>query len=150
MINSRAKGSTAEREFAGLVQDWSGVRLIRNLDQTRSGGHDLLVHPNEDGPVAEAFRKLAIECKRYRAVTEGGLSKFWQQAITQAEQAKLIPILAYRADRSPWRVIVPMRVLNPHFSHSHQLGYAATLNIEGFCHVISEMSITSGVKRYAG
>jgi len=149
-INSRAKGSSAEREFAGLVQDWTGVRLIRNLEQTRSGGHDLLVHPDEAGPVADAFRLLAIECKRYRAVTEGALSKFWQQAITQAAQAELIPILAYRADRSPWRVVVPMRVINPGLSDSYQLNYTATLNIEGFCHAISEMSITSGVKRYAG
>ena len=44
-INSRQKGAGAEREFAGLVHDWSGVSLIRNLKQTRSGGHDLIVHP---------------------------------------------------------------------------------------------------------
>lgn len=147
-INSRAKGASAEREFAGLVHDWAGIRLIRNLEQSRGGGHDLLVHADEAGPVADAFRKLAIECKRYRAVTDGALSKFWHQAITQAEHGGLIPILAYRADRSPWRVVVPMRLLSPHLSGSTQLTYTATLSIEGFCHAVSEMSISSGVKRY--
>lgn len=138
MINSRAKGSAAEREFAGLVQDWAGVKLIRNLEQTRSGGHDMIVHPDESGTVADAFRQLAIECKRYQTVTDGSLHKWWRQAVTQAEQAGLIAILAYRANRSPWRVVVPMWVLNPQFSGSTELTYTATLSIEGFCHAVAE------------
>lgn len=79
-INSRAKGASAEREFAGLIHDWSGVRLIRNLEQTRSGGHDLIVHPDEVGSVADSFRKLAIECKRYQAATDAQIQKWWAQA----------------------------------------------------------------------
>jgi len=138
MINSRAKGASAEREFAGLIQDWVGVRLIRNLEQTRSGGHDLIVHPDETGDAADAFRQLAIECKRYQTATGGNIQKWWSQALTQAEQTGLIPILAYRADRAAWRVVVPLALLNPALSQSRQLDYTATLSIEGFCHAVSE------------
>lgn len=37
-INSRTKGATAEREFSTIIHEWSGIRLIRNLEQSRSGG----------------------------------------------------------------------------------------------------------------
>jgi len=89
-INSRQKGAGAEREFAGLVHDWSGVRLIRNLEQIRSGGHDLIVHPDETGSVVNVFRRLAIECKRYQTVTDGLLAKWWAQAVIQAEAVGLV------------------------------------------------------------
>jgi Holliday junction resolvase len=137
-INSRAKGASAEREFAGLMRDWTGVRLIRNLEQTRSGGHDLIVHPDETGDAADAFRKLAIECKRYQNVTEGNLQKWWAQAAVQAEQANLLPILAYRANRSPWRVVVPMTLLNNQLCNSIHMDYSATLSVKGFCHAVVE------------
>jgi len=137
-INSRQKGAGAEREFAGLIHDWSGVRLIRNLEQTRSGGHDLIVHPNEVGSVADSIRKLAIECKRYQTATDAQIQKWWAQAVLQADQAGLKPVLAYRANRSPWRVVVPLVHVNPSLSQNSQLTYIATLSIEGFCHTLSE------------
>jgi Holliday junction resolvase len=137
-INSRQKGAGAEREFAGLIHDWSGVRLIRNLEQTRSGGHDLIVHPDEVGSVADAFRKLAIECKRYQTATDAQIQKWWAQAVMQGDQAGLKPVLAYRANRSPWRVIVPLALVNPSLSQNSQLPYTATLSVEGFCHTLSE------------
>lgn len=138
-INSRQKGAGAERELARLVQDWSGVRLVRNLEQTRDGGHDLIVHPDEAGSVADAFRKLAIECKRYQAVTDGRLAKWWAQAVTQANEAALSPVLAYRADRSPWRVVVPIALVNPAHTRASGIEYAATLSVECFCHVVAEL-----------
>jgi Holliday junction resolvase len=141
MINSRVKGSAAEREFAGLIQDWAGVRLIRNLEQTRSGGHDLIVHPDEVGPVADAFRKLAIECKRYNTVTEANIQKWWSQALIQAEQAKLAPALAYRANRASWRAVLPIWAVNPALNRNQKLGYCVTLSVEGFCHVVAENSV---------
>jgi Holliday junction resolvase len=137
-INSRQKGAGAEREFAGLIHDWSGVRLIRNLEQTRSGGHDLIVHPDEVGSVADAFRKLAIECKRYQTATDAQIQKWWAQAVLQADLAGLKPVLAYRANRSPWRVVVTLVHVNPSLSQNSQLTYTATLSIEGFCHTLSE------------
>ncbi|WP_198402725.1 hypothetical protein [Methylomonas koyamae] len=75
-INSRQKAADTEKEFAGLVHDWAGVRLIRNLEQSSSGGYGLIVHPDEAGPVADSFRRLAIECKRYQAATDAEISKW--------------------------------------------------------------------------
>jgi hypothetical protein len=98
-INSRAKGAGAELEFSNIVYHWSGIRLIRNLEQSRSGGHDLIVHSDEVGQVADSFRSLAIECKRYSTITPGLIKTWWQQARDQAEHNRLQPILAYRADR---------------------------------------------------
>lgn len=137
-INSRQKGAGAEREFAGLIADWAGIRLIRNLEQTRSGGHDLIVHPDEAGPVADAFRQLAIECKRYQTATDAQIQKWWAQAVIQAEGAGLIPLLAYRANRAAWRVVVPICRINPALGTSQQIEHAATLTVEGFCLVVRE------------
>ncbi len=141
-INSRAKGASAEREFAGLVQDWASVKLIRNLEQTRSGGHDLIVHPDEIGSVADAFRRLAIECKRYQTATDAQIQKWWAQAVKQASEAGLTPILAYRANRSSWRVVVPLVLLNPAHTLSNNIQYTAALSVEGFCHALTESSAT--------
>lgn len=139
-INSRQKCAGAEREFAGLVRDWSGIRLIRNLEQTRSGGHDLIVHPDESGVVADAFRQLAIECKRYQTASDALIQRWWAQAVLQAEQAGLMPVLGYRADRAAWRVVVPISLLNPVFSQINALNYTVTLSVEGFCHALAETS----------
>ena len=91
-INSRAKGASSEREFCKLVYEWSGVRLIRNLEQSRSGGFDLIVHDDEVGQVADSFKTLAIECKRYSRVTPGLIKTWWTQARRQAEPNGLTPV----------------------------------------------------------
>jgi len=142
-INSRQKGAGAEREFAGLVQDWSGVRLIRNLEQTRSGGHDLIVHPDEANSAADAFRQLAIECKRYQTATDAQIQKWWAQAVKQADEARLIPVLAYRANRSPWRIVVPIALVNPKLTQTREIDYTATLGVSNFCHVVYERSMSN-------
>ncbi|WP_150051128.1 putative PDDEXK endonuclease [Methylomonas rhizoryzae] len=137
-INSRQKGAGAEREFAGLVRDWTGVRLARNLEQSRSGGHDLIVHPEESGIVAEAFRRLAIECKRYQSASDALIQKWWAQAVEQAVEEALIPVLTYRANRSPWRVVVPIWLINAGFGDSVEIEYTATLSVQAFCQAVSE------------
>jgi Holliday junction resolvase len=64
-MNSRAKGASAERELARVIHEHLGVRMVRNLEQYRQGGHDLVPHPDETGPVAAALARYAIEAKRY-------------------------------------------------------------------------------------
>jgi hypothetical protein len=63
-INSRAKGAGAEREFSRLIEQELGVPLVRNLEQSRNGGHDMTA-PGDD-PVSRALNAYAIEVKRYR------------------------------------------------------------------------------------
>lgn len=68
-INSRAKGASAEREFAQLIHQHLGVDLRRNLEQSRSGGHDLVAVGTDS--VSLALDAFAIEIKRYALVTPG-------------------------------------------------------------------------------
>lgn len=111
-INSRNKGASAEREFAQLVRDMTGWILLRNLDQARNGGHDLIA--SEDCPLS-AF---AIEIKRHAVVKPHQVAEWWQQACQQARKAKKLPLLACRADRGKWRVTVPVRWLSGNQSHA--------------------------------
>ena len=135
-INSRNKGAGAELEFSNIIYQWSGIRLIRNLEQSRSGGHDLIVHADEVGPVADSFRSLAIECKRYGKVTPGLIKTWWQQAREQAELNGLQPILAYRADRQDWQVIAPLHIINGSMSLNLALDSTCSVSVQGFCRVI--------------
>jgi hypothetical protein len=139
-INSRSKGASSEREFSSIVYQWSGIRLIRNLEQSRSGGYDLMVHPDDTGQVADSFRTLAIECKRYAKVTPGQIKIWWEQARQQAEPNRLHPVLAYRADRQDWQVIAPLYLINPGLSRNLGLDCTATVSAIGLCAVIREMT----------
>ncbi|WP_198402726.1 hypothetical protein [Methylomonas koyamae] len=49
-------------------------------------------------------------------------------------------VLAYRTDRAPWRVVVPISLLNPALTLAPGIEYTATLSVQGFCHAIAELS----------
>ena len=110
---SRRKGASGEREFAAALHDLIGVRLSRRLTQARGGGHDLELPEGASGPVAEALSRLAVEVKRYATTPPGSLAQWWSQAVRQGEAAGLWPVLAYRPDRHPWRVRLPLACLRP-------------------------------------
>ena len=114
-------------------------RLIRNLEQSRLGGFDLIVPEDEEGQVADAYRGLAIECKRYGKVTPGLIKTWWTQAREQASPKQLIPILAYRAGRQDWQVIAPLYLINSTMSRNLGLESTAVLSVISFCGVVSEM-----------
>ena len=138
-INSRQKGASSEREFAGLIHDQLGVKLVRVLDQSRGGGFDLAPAPNQEGPVVDTLRGLAIECKRYGSITPSLIDRFWSQAVRQAEAAGLVPALAWRADRNPWKITVPLCWLGK-MGESREIEYAVTLSVEGFCLAVRELA----------
>lgn len=123
---SRRKGATGEREFINLLKDYLGDRTIaRNLEQCRQGGSD----------VAEGEQKIlanwAIEIKRAAKPT---LSAWWDQAERQAEGKT--PALAYRLDRQPWRVRVPLHALNGMAGQG--LTWTTEMSVEAFCAVVRE------------
>ena len=91
MINSRTKGASAERELFKLISEATGIEVKRNLVQTREGGFD------------SSVGRFAIEVKRQENLD---FTSWWDQAVKQAEIAKLMPMLAYRKSRYPWRVRV--------------------------------------------
>ena len=111
--SSKRKGASGERELAAALHDALGVRLVRNLEQSRSGGHDLDVDADDTGNAAEALRGFAIECKRVRAAPASDVALWWRQTCAQAVRADRVPLLAYRADRGAWAFVLPLAVLVP-------------------------------------
>ena len=96
-INGANKGKIGERELAALLTVWAdeiglAVELARNLEQVRGGGHDLTG--------LECYG-MAVEVKRVESLA---VDTWWRQAVRQAEKAGgLVPVLAWRQNRRPWR-----------------------------------------------
>lgn len=65
--------------------------------QTAKGGYDFLL-----------LNRYACEVKR-RATGKSYRPSWWAQAVRQADDAGLQPLLFYRFDRKPWRVVGPDR-----------------------------------------
>jgi hypothetical protein len=136
---SRRKGASAEREFARALDELLGVRLARNLEQSRQGGHDLIAPESAIGPVAEALAGLAIEIKRYATTPPGSLAQWWKQAVSQGERAHLWPVLAYRGDRQAWRVRLPLACLWPAtFALWDALDLTLDLSLSAFACLVRE------------
>lgn len=123
-INSRNKGAAGEREVAKLLNDLLGVVLVRNLDQWRSGGFDLT-----------GLKGWAIEVKRAKKPL---LKQWWQQTVDQAEPADLKPVLFYRLDHQPWRVVLPVNLLSKGLCLSKELDYCAEVTPDLFACLIRE------------
>ncbi|NEV64134.1 putative PDDEXK endonuclease [Thiorhodococcus minor] len=137
--SQRTKGSAGEREACRALHDLLGVRLVRNLEQSRRGGHDLIVHPDEHGPVADALRGFAPEIKRHARATAGLLAEWWRQAVEQADQAGLVPVLIFREDRGSWRARLPLATLRPDLPKIWTgLDFTAELSLPGFAAVVRE------------
>lgn len=89
---SRNKGAAGEREFAALLTDALGVVVRRKLGQARDGGDDVQVG------------KYRIEVKRREALRLDD----WCKQIEQATEPGEVPVVAYRRNGQPWRVVVPI------------------------------------------
>lgn len=139
---SRRKGAGGEREFAAALDDLLGIRLTRNLEQSRQGGHDLIPPASAAGPVAEALAWLAVEVKRYATCPPGSLATWWAQATRQAEAVGLWPVLAYRGDRQAWRVRLPLAALRPDlFALWADPDLTADLHLAAFACLVREGAI---------
>ena len=132
MTNGRRKGADGEREFSTALADVLGVRLVRRLDQCRGGGHDLEPDPNDESAAARHLRRYAVEVKRHRTAPTAAVAAWWAQAVRQADAARLAPLLAYRADRQPWHVVVPLVELAPDAVPVEAVPHMATLSLAGF------------------
>ena len=95
---SRSKGAQGERELANELTAELGVKVARNLLQVREGGYDLKGLP------------IALEVKRQESLN---LKAWWGQTIDQA--GELLPVLAYRQNRKPWKFILPAYGINDAF-----------------------------------
>ena len=103
MTNSRAKGSRVELEFIRMIQDELGVSCQRNLEQVRSGGHDIT------GLVGWAPEVKA----RANFPARAEFIRMWAQTLEQAESGKLKPILAIKVNRRGWSIYLDAADLCP-------------------------------------
>lgn len=105
-INIRAKGQTGEREIANALNPIVLELLAkygfplppadkppiqRNQNQSAVGGADLV-----------GTFGLAIEIKRQEALS---VNTWWKQCAAQAANAGEVPVLIYRQNGKPWRVV---------------------------------------------
>jgi Holliday junction resolvase len=138
MINSRQKGAAAERELCSYILDETGVKLVRNLEQSRSGGHDLTVEMEIDSDVATWLRRFAIEVKRHKEATPKLMAAWWAQAVEQAGRAGKEPLLAYRADRREWRIVMPLSVTCPSIPTWQGIEWTIETSLAAFCAMARE------------
>ena len=107
-VNIRSKGQRGEREAAELVMSWAApvldhlglpaLDVTRNLQQSRSGGYDLI-----------GIDWLALEVKRHETLQ---VSQWWKQALRQAKEDQ-IPMLLYRQNRTPWKARLMVTAQHP-------------------------------------
>jgi Holliday junction resolvase len=89
-FGSRAKGASAEREFAALIRQhgFACERTGRNGRTAEDVTHDV------PGVWLEVKRREALE-----------LAKWLRQA--EKDAGDLVPVVAFRKSREPWRVVIP-------------------------------------------
>lgn len=107
-INVRTKGQEGEREIAkilngivGEVRAASGWPVLavndelfqRNQNQSAVGGADL------SNPMG-----LEIEIKRQEQLS---VNTWWKQCEASAKRTGGVPVLLFRQNRKPWRVMLP-------------------------------------------
>ena len=129
MTNSRNKGLRFELSIASLIDMDLGIKLHRNLEQSRTADHGDLISSDPSWP-------FCIECKRYAS---GYLPKdeWWQQVCTASEAVRKIPILVYKFDRLPIRVRVPIGFVQ--LEKTYDKRYVADLDFPTFCYLAREI-----------
>lgn len=111
-INIRQKGANGERQLATDLNNIVNALLLkhgipipekpviqRNQNQTAVGGNDL---SNTFG--------LGIEVKRQENLN---VEAWWRQCVQASERNHELPVLIYRQNNSPWRVVTLMWVQLP-------------------------------------
>lgn len=99
-INGRRKGAAGEREFCKWLKDKMNIEAERNLEQTRSGGSDIIING------------FCFEIKRVEVLDK---RSWWVQSViaskelSEQENHEYEPIVAYRQNRKPWNFLISAR-----------------------------------------
>ena len=108
MVDSRQKGARAESALKKVLRDATGLNFQRTpgsgaLNETHKLKGDIYI-PNEKN-------NYCIEVKHYKddhltskllTSKNPQLIEWWKQAVRQAEQVDMKPILFFKFDRSKW------------------------------------------------
>ena len=132
MTNSRNKGLRFELQVAHLIDDELGIKLYRDLEQTRTADHGDLISSDPSWP-------FVIECKRYAKgyLPKDGKDSWWQQVCTASTLVRKIPILVYKFDRLPIRVRVPISFVQL-LKGEHDFRYYTDMDFPTFCYLARE------------
>ena len=127
MINSRTKGASYERKVVGILNEFFlqnnfDISCKRNLDQYQEKGMCDIAIPNH-----------AIECKHYK---KGNWYKkdWWDQVCESAQND--IPVLIFKFNHVPTRVVVPIYAINPEFERDNQS--VAVLSIDQWLDILKK------------
>lgn len=126
-VMQRRKGNRGEIEFSKAISEHLGETITRELGAARDGGPDLLLGSN-----------WAVEVKRGETLR---LESWWDQACEQAAALYRYPALAYRQNRQPWRILVPLDVVLwgiKTWEAQNTLDWAAQVSLPGFATVVRE------------
>ena len=93
-LNARKKGAGGELEAAKwLAKEFRLANIPeRNLEQVRSGGHDLT-----------GFQPLCIEVKRCEVISK---RHWWLQATAAVTDEYSIPVVMYRQNHKKWLFLI--------------------------------------------
>jgi hypothetical protein len=122
-VNGRVKGSRAEREFAAMLELWwrdvePGCRFVRTPLSGGWGGPQVRAGFRASGDLMTTAQKFpfTVEVKRreisYREFLAGRASPvwgWWVQAQGQAREQGSEPMLVFRTNNSPWRMLLRAR-----------------------------------------
>lgn len=125
MTNGRRKGNTAELEVAKLLQVWwrqheptaefvrvplsGGWATPKVRGEFRTSG-DLMTTASTFPFTIEVKRRESFAWGNVLAGRRSPVWAWWEQAITQGVEAKLVPLLWARKKGEPWWVIAPVQV----------------------------------------
>jgi hypothetical protein len=98
-INGINKGKAGEREAAEWLRKKLNLDIApqRNLEQTRSGGYDLI-----------GLEPFIFEVKRQETLH---LHDWWMQVKRAASATGDIPIVMYRQNRKPWNFLISAKYI---------------------------------------
>jgi Holliday junction resolvase len=95
--SERRKGAEAERELAQILSDELGFVVKRKLGQARDSGDDIQVG------------KFRIEAKRRETLALPA----WCRQIEEHCQPGEVPVVAYRTNGQPWRIVLKLEDFLP-------------------------------------
>lgn len=98
-ISARAKGAAGEREAAQWLKTNLDLAALpeRNLEQVRSGGHDLI---NVD--------PFCFEIKRCETLS---LRDWWVKTFNTARKEQLVPVVMFRQNKQKWEFLISARYI---------------------------------------
>ncbi len=102
----REKGALGERQVLAILEQELGLKLVRNKQQAARGGRDII----EDVDRHQHPIPFAIEVKFRK--TES-IKTWWAQTVEQAEATGRKPVLFFRGNNKPWRVVADVHDINP-------------------------------------